>query len=434
MPSGIVDTYIISLVIIGLASLAMAWMPAIAQRTKISYAIVYVLVGMGLYSLLPELPDANPFYNGKLSVHLTELVVIISLMGTGLKIDQPFTLKSWRIPFRLVSVTMLLSIGAMAALAYYVLKFDLASALLLGAVLAPTDPVLASDVQVAPPLEGRHDNVRFSLTAEAGMNDGTAFPFTWLAVLATTSALNSEVLTEWFFRDVVYRMLAGIALGVLFGRLLAYLIFTLPQKRDVVAIRDGFVGVAATLLVYGVTELVWGYGFIAVFVTAITLRNYELDHKYHRKLHDFTEQIERILVAIMLLLFGGLLVHGILASLNQTMVWLSLLFVLLLRPLTGLVVMLREKFNLKEKLAISFFGIRGMGSLFYLSFALEKGTFKQEKALWAIVSFIIVLSLLIHGFTAGTVIQKLEEEAEAQEAEDRQKDEGEKKRIKEPKK
>jgi NhaP-type Na+/H+ or K+/H+ antiporter len=201
-----------------------------------------------------------------------------------------------------------------------------------------------------------------------------------------------------------------------------------------VAIRDGFVGVAATLLVYGVTELVWGYGFIAVFVTAITLRNYELDHKYHRKLHDFTEQIERILVAIMLLLFGGLLVHGILASLNQTMVWLSLLFVLLLRPLTGLVVMLREKFNLKEKLAISFFGIRGMGSLFYLSFALEKGTFKQEKALWAIVSFIIVLSLLIHGFTAGTVIQKLEEEAEAQEAEDRQKDEGEKKRIKEPKK
>lgn len=394
---------------IGLASLAMAWMPSIAERTRISYAIAYVLFGMFIYTLVPSLPDANPFYNPSVAVHLTELVVIISLMGTGLKIDQPFTLKSWRVPFRLVSLTMILSIGTVAVLAYYFLKFDIASSILLGAVLAPTDPVLASDVQVGPPLEDKHDNVRFSLTAEAGMNDGTAFPFTWLAVIAAATTLNSEVITEWILRDVIYRMVAGVAMGVLMGRLLAYLVFTLPQKREVVVVRDGFVGVAATLLVYGLTELVWGYGFIAVFVTAITLRNNELHHKYHRKLHDFTEQIERILVAIMLLLFGGMLVHGILASLSPMMVWISFGFVLLIRPLTGLVVMLKEKFKLKEKLAISFFGIRGMGSLFYLSFGLNKATFKFEKELWSMVSFIIVISLLIHGLTATTVFKKLEE-------------------------
>jgi sodium/hydrogen antiporter len=404
------DVYIISLVMIGLASLAMAWMPSISQRTKISYSIAYVLFGMAVYSLVPALPDANPFSNPSVAVHLTELVVIISLMGTGLKIDQRFTLKAWKVPFRLVSVTMLLSIAAMTALAYYGLKFDLASAILLGAVLAPTDPVLASDVQVGPPLEEREDKTRFSLTAEAGMNDGTAFPLTWLAVVAASASLNRETITLWFVRDVLYRMAAGVAMGVLMGRVLAYLVFKVPQQNKNIVVRDGFVGLATTLLIYGLTELVWGYGFIAVFVTAVTLRNYELHHKYHRRLHDFTEQVERILVAIVLLLFGGLLVHGILNSLNSAMVWISILFVLFIRPLTAIIVMLDENFRFKEKLAIAFFGIRGMGSLFYLSFGLNKGIFKHERELWAIVSFIIVISILIHGFTATTVFQKLDKE------------------------
>ena len=407
------DVYVISLVIIGLASLAMAWMPSISQRTKVSYSILYVLFGMAVYSLVPALPDANPFSNPSVAVHLTELVVIISLMGTGLKIDQPFTLKAWKVPFRLVSVTMLLSIGAMTALAYYVLKFDIASAILLGAVLAPTDPVLASDVQVGPPLEEREDKTRFTLTAEAGMNDGTAFPLTWLAVVAASATLNWETISLWFARDVLYRMVAGVVMGVLMGRLLAYLLFKLPQKNEEIKVRDGFVGLATTLLIYGLTELVWGYGFIAVFVTAVTLRNYELNHKYHRRLHDFTEQVERILVAIVLLLFGGLLVHGILAALTSTMIWISILFVLLIRPLTAILVMLDEKFRFKEKLAIAFFGIRGMGSLFYLSFGLNKGLFKYEKELWSIVSLIIVISIIIHGFTATTVFQKLDKDATA---------------------
>lgn len=395
---------------IGLATLAMAWMPSIAQRTKISYSIVYVLFGMLIYSFVPLLPAANPFYNASVSVHLTELVVIISLMGTGLKIDQPFNLRTWRIPFRLVSLTMILSIAAIALLAHIYLKFDIASSILLGAVLAPTDPVLASDVQVGPPLVEKKDTVRFSLTAEAGMNDGTAFPFTWLAIIASTTMLDFPTLGEWFLRDILYRMAAGVGMGFVMGRLLAYLIFTLPQNKNEVVVRDGFVGVATTLLVYGLTELVWGYGFIAVFVTAVTLRNYELHNKYHRKLHDFTEQIERILVAIVLLLFGGTLVHGVLSSLTESMIWLGLAVVLFIRPVTGLLGMIGEKYSLKEKFAIAFFGIRGMGSLFYLSFALVHGSFKNDRQLWSIVSFIIVLSLLIHGLTATSVFRKLDKE------------------------
>ena len=115
-------------------------------------------------------------------------------------------------------------------------------------------------------------------------------------------------------------------------------------------------------------------------------------------------------MAIVLLLFGGMLVHGILSSLTPAMVWISLAFVLFIRPFSGMAVMLKEKFRWKEKLAIAFFGIRGMGSLFYLSFALNKTDFRQEKQLWSIVSFIIVISILIHGLTATTVFQKLEKD------------------------
>jgi NhaP-type Na+/H+ or K+/H+ antiporter len=293
------------------------------------------------------------------------------------------------------------------------LHFDLASALLLGAVLAPTDPVLASDVQVDPPQEGRQENVRFSLTAEAGMNDGMAFPFTWLAILlAASGSFNWSDMGLWLARDLLYKLVAGVTCGILMGKLLAYLVFYLPEKKNFIVIKDGFVAVAATLLVYGITEMVYGYGFIAVFVTAITLRNYELGHKYHKKLHDFTDQIERILLSIVLIVFGGTLMHGILKSLTWNMAILGVVFIVLIRPVAAWLGMIGAALKPKEKFVISFFGIRGIGSFFYLAFAMKEQAFSREKELWSIVSFIIILSLLIHGLTATKVIQRLEKDAE----------------------
>jgi len=409
----LMSTYILVITLIGIASLGMAWFPSISKRTHISYSIIYVLFGIVLYSVIGKLPDVNPLEHEYFTIHLTELVVIISLMGTGLKIDQPFSFRTWATPFRLVSITMILCIAIVALLAIWLLQFDVASAVLLGAVLAPTDPVLASDVQVDPPMEGRRENVRFSLTAEAGMNDGMAFPFTWLAIILATTGINtSSDLLTWFSRDVLYKLVAGVVCGILLGRLLAYLVFYLPEKKNFVVIKDGFVAVATTLMVYGVTEMVYGYGFIAVFVTAITMRNYELDHKYHKKLHDFTDQIERILLSIVLIIFGGILVQGILKPLNWNMIVLGIIFIVLVRPFTAFIGMIGTKLKFKEKFVISFFGIRGIGSFFYLSFALYEAKFAVEKELWAVVSFIVVLSLLIHGITATTTFQKLERDAE----------------------
>ena len=407
----IMDSYILSLAIIGFAALGMAWMPYMSKKIRISYAVIYVAIGLLFYSLFGKvLPTPNPIKYADYTQHLTELVVIISIMGTGLKIDQPFSFKTWKIPFRLISITMLICIGIMFVLGKYMLGFNMASALLLGASLAPTDPVLASDVQVGPPMEGIRDNVRFSLTAEAGMNDGVAFPFTWLAIALAMMTVNKNFdIGSWVLYDLIYRIIAGVGIGYAMGRFLAYLVFYLPEKRDFVVIKDGFVGIAATLLVYGLTELLHGYGFIAVFVTAITLRNSELNHKLHTQLHNFTDQVERILVAIVLILFGGSLASGILDYLTWPMVAVAIIFIFIVRPISGLIGLIGVPVHFKEKWAISFFGIRGIGSFFYLAFALNTYFFGYEKELWSLISFIVLISVIIHGFTANKVMKEIKE-------------------------
>jgi NhaP-type Na+/H+ or K+/H+ antiporter len=405
------SSYLIIITLIGFAALGMAWMPSLSKLTGVSYALIYVIIGVLLYLILgPLLPLPDPISESELTVHLTETVVIISLMGTGLKIDTPFSFNKWAVPFRLVTITMLLSIFGLMAIGMYVFGFDPASALLLGAALAPTDPVLASDVQVGPPLDYKDDDIKFSLTAEAGMNDGTAFPFTWLAVaFAIAGGVNIDWAT-WLWYDLLYRICIGVAIGFGLGKLLGFLIFNLTEKSLTLEVKDGFVAIASTLLIYGVTEMVHGYGFFAVFVASLTLRNSELHHKYHRKLHSFTDQVERTLVAIVLILFGGSLVAGILNHLTWPMAIFSVAFVLIIRPLTAMIGLIRTRLHIKEKMAISFFGIKGMGSFFYLAFALSQVHFSHKEALWSVVSFVVLLSIIVHGLTATKIMTRLDKE------------------------
>ena len=401
------DTYFVSITVVGLAALGVTWIPSLTKKIHVSYAIFFLVMGMVLYLLIDELPWPNPFRMEEQTVHLTELIVIIALMSTGLRIDHPFSFKEWRAPFRLVSITMLLSIVAMIALGLWVLGFDIASAVLLGAVLAPTDPVLAADVQVGPPNQGNNDDVRFSLTAEAGLNDGMAFPFTWMAVLLVGAASTGEPwLGEWVSKYLLYKIVAGVVIGFVIGKGMTYLFFHLPEKHKMLQVRDGLVALSATLFTYGITELASGYGFIAVFVAAITIRNYEMGHDYHEKLHAFTDQIERILLAVLLLLFGGSLVEGILGYLTLPMALVGVGFVLLIRPLSGMAGLLGVPMKTREKWAVSFFGIRGIGSFFYLSFALSEAEFPYQKEIWSLTAFVVLLSVVMHGLSASWVIKK----------------------------
>lgn len=400
------DSYLLLITLIGIAALGMAWMPHFTERTNISYAIVYVAAGAILYSITDVLPFPNPLQEQEMTLRLTELVVIISLMGTGLKIDQPFSFRSWKVPFRLVTVTMVLSIGAVTFLSMWMFEINFAAALLLGSVLAPTDPVLASDVQVGPPLEKNKDNIRFSLTAEAGMNDGMAFPFTWLAIAVALTSTDGFNFQDWLIKDFLFKIGVGLACGYAIGKTLAYAVFKVSKEKEIF-IRDGFVAICATLVTYGITELLHGYGFIAVFVAALSIRNYELNHDYHRKLHSFTDQTERLLLAIVLILFGGALVHGVLESISWTLVLFSLLCIFLVRPVTAWVSLYAADLHRKERLAISFFGIKGMGSFFYLAFALGEVSFANENLLWSIVSCVVLFSIIIHGATATYTMKRL---------------------------
>lgn len=402
------------ILIVGVAALGMAWMPTLAGRIGISYSIIYLLLGMLIYWLIGnKLEQPRPLVQNDFVLHLTEIVVIISIMGTGLKIDRPFSLRNWQLPLRLIFITMILGIAAIAGMAWYFLHLSLAESLLLGAVLAPTDPVLAADVQVGPPNEGNYDPVRFALTAEAGMNDGSAFPFIRMALAMWLAASGGGPwFSHWFLYDVLYRIGVALLIGYILGRMIYYLFFYLAEKKKIADnVQEGFVALAATLVVYGFTELLQGYGFMAVFVAAITLRHQGRGHDFFTKLHLFTDQIERMLLSIVLILLGGSLVSGVLAPLTWPMAFVGLACVFLIRPLSALTGILGvhlkgHKLKKIHQFAISFYGIKGVGSIFYLTFALHVASFPNPNKLWALVVFVIVLSIIIHGLTASRVIRK----------------------------
>jgi NhaP-type Na+/H+ or K+/H+ antiporter len=188
------DIYVVTLTILGLVVLFTAWLPMLLRRLPLSLPILCVGLGAALaWSPFPLLPAFNPLENRAMTEHLTEIVVIVALMGAGLKLDRKIGLRRWGTTWRLLGIAMPLTIGAIAVLGHWVLGLGAASALLLGASLAPTDPVLASDVQVGPPQSGEEDDVRFALTSEAGLNDGLSFPFVHLAIAIALAAETGEV-------------------------------------------------------------------------------------------------------------------------------------------------------------------------------------------------------------------------------------------------
>jgi len=164
----------------------------------------------------------------------------------------------------------------------------------------------------------------------------------------------------------------------------------------------------ATLLAYGATELLHGYGFLAVFVTAVVLRRSETHHEYHRVLHGFANQVEQVFTVLLLLLFGGALAGGLLGALTWRGAMLAVLMVFAIRPLSGLVALARGHDDKTERLAISFFGVRGIGSLYYLAYALSSARFPDDRELWAIAGATVLLSIAVHGITATPLMSRLD--------------------------
>jgi NhaP-type Na+/H+ or K+/H+ antiporter len=395
----------------GLAALGGALLPRLIGHLPASPPMVFLALGFVVFALPLGLDPVEPLDHGRVTEHLTEVGVIVALMGAGLKIDRPLGWRSWRPTVRLLAVTMPLTILLTALLGWWAVGLAPAAALLLGAVLAPTDPVLASDVQVGPP-GGRpdeEDDLRFSLTSEAGLNDALAFPFTNAAVAMALAGTHVQVwLAEWLAIDVLYKLAVGLVGGVLVGKLLGLIAFRTPENVRLASRGEGFVALAGTFLAYGLTEVAGGYGFLAVFVAAVALRRAEHDHAYHQTLHSFAEQTEQLLMIALVVLLGGAVAGGVLDPLTwpAALVGLTVLFVV--RPLTALVGLLGTGTRWGERGAIAFFGIRGIGSLYYLAYALNSATFPRADLLWALVAFTVVVSIVVHGTTATAVTRRLD--------------------------
>lgn len=393
----------------GFATLAAALLPRLLGRVPISMPMVFLVIGGVAFTVITPLPDADPVAHNSLVLHLAELCVIVSLMGAGLALNRRVSLRGWASTWRLLGITMPLTIVVVVVLGMGLLGLGVAAAVLLAAALAPTDPVLATEVQVAEPAadpESDEDEVRFALTSEAGLNDGLAFPFTYLAIgLAAPGAW----FAHWLAVDVVWRLGIGLAIGLLTGWGLRKMFFRARSETFRLAEHaEGFVALAATFLAYGLAELAEGYGFVAVFVCACTIRAGERAHGYHQVLHQYVEQIERMLTVLVIFLLGGAVASGLFAGVRWQEIVLALAVLLVIRPLAGLIGLAGGGTGPRDRVAISAFGVRGVGSVFYVAYGLGSGFVMDGQAVWRVVGLVIVGSIVIHGIAATPVMRMLD--------------------------
>lgn len=401
------DEFNILVFVVGLALMGAALLPLRLQKIPISLPIIYLVGGLILPFMLPDISWIDPMTYSFTAQRLTEIVVILSLVSAGLKIDRLVGWETWNSTWRLLGITMPLCIIALAIGSYIMMGFSLAAAVLLGAVMAPTDPVLASDVHVGPAGSEDEHEVRFALTSEAGLNDSLAYPFVNLALVLAASGLAVEGLVQWFAVDVLWKLAAGLGMGIISGHIIATIVHRYSQGT---AAREGFVSLGLTLLTYGVTELIYGYGFLAVFVAARAFRRHELnDNEYNKELHSFSEQVELFLMSILLVMLGASISQGLFYVLTWEAIVLAFAFVLLIRPLSGMIGLAGSGIDTGHKWIISVFGIRGIGSFFYLAYALNHSNIgeKYGDVLWATAGFIVVLSIFLHGITVSYSMRKI---------------------------
>lgn len=401
------ESYHILLAALGFSIILSFWLPRFLSGREPATSALLILVGLSVFALVPGMPAAlDPVESPRIWEVASELCVVVGLFGTGLRIDRFAARTKWLPTVRLLLIAMPLTIVLLALIGWQAAGMTLAGGLLLGAILAPTDPVLAGDVQVGPPHEGGEHPVRYALTTEAGLNDGLAFPFVHLGIaVATAGGFSLALAGEWVAQDLIYRVAVGVAGGAGIGWLLAKILFDWPRENALSKTGSGVIALAGVLVAYGLTEIVEGYGFIAAFTAGYTLRRSETEHRFHRRLHDFSESLEHSLTAILLVAIGAaipiLWPHF---DLRHAIIGLALVF--LIRPLVGWMALANTALRGRERLVVSFYGVRGIGSVYYLAYAGHHVQLVNEYALWATVAFTILLSTIVHGLTAGIAVER----------------------------
>lgn len=420
-------------ILIGMLMLARGLATTTLMRLPVTSSIVYLAVGLILGPMVLGVFSFDPTKESHLLETLTEIAVLVSLFSAGVKMPVPIRRARWAPAFRLAWVSMSLTVGMVAAFSYYVLGLPLGAGVLLGAILAPTDPVLATDVQV------RHaddrDRLRFALTSEAGMNDGSAFPFVMLGLGLLGAHELGEFGWRWLAVDVIWATLAAVAIGFVSGALLGRLGWKLRGSDPKHEVLDDLVGLGLIGVVYGISVLMHAWGFLAVFFAGVALRQTELilsgAHKDRQGLlvpetakadpgDDtpepdvpltvsaealvFKEHLERLSELTLVLLLGGMVS---VLDFSWWSVGTAVFLFAVARPVSVMLGLLGSNASTRLRLISGWFGVRGIGSLYYLMYAINHGLPPQLAAtLTQITVVTIILSILLHGGSVKPVMDR----------------------------
>lgn len=419
--------------LLGCLMLARGLSPSILNQSPFTSSIVYLAAGLALGPTGFNLFYFDPLKESALLELLTEAAVLISLFSAGIKMPVPVTFTRWRPPVRLAWVSMTITVVVVAAFAYFVLHLPLGAGILLGAILAPTDPVLATDVQSRHP--GDSDQLRFTLTCEAGMNDGTAFPFVMLGMgmLGLHELGNFGV--RWVLVDVAWATLAAIIIGVAGGALLARIGWVLRGRENKHEVLDDLVGLGLIAVVYGVSVSVQAWGFLGVFFAGVALRQTELKlarragirpEQFNADVTEpsrltaepevepppivsaeslvFKEHLERLSELMLVLLLGGML---FIEFWNWRTVGLALFLFIVARPLSVLIGLIGTPTSWRMRSMSSWFGVRGIGSIYYLMYAIQHGLPEDlARELIRFTLIVITLSILLHGISVKPLMSR----------------------------
>jgi NhaP-type Na+/H+ or K+/H+ antiporter len=409
-----------TLLLLGTVLLAMSLAERDVKRLPLSPATVYLVVGWMVGVLTQPVSATDAVRHAPALAVATELAVLISLFTVGLRLKVPPTLRAWRVAALLASIGMLVTIALAAAAAMWLFGLGLAAALLLATILAPTDPVLASEVQIQT--EGDRDAVRLSLTAEGGLNDGTALPVTMLALGMLGLHSLGDNGGRWLFADLLWPIGGGLLLGWAIGRGLGRAVRSLLRRGHTLA-WDELLYLGAIALVYGLARLGETSAFLAVFAAGLALFHEGLPPTSatttaNARSGDLTERLvafghrcERLVEVSMVLVVGAALAS---TPFDATVALFAVLMVFVVRPLSVLLVVRRSMLPKAQRRLVAWFGVRGVGSLFYLAFVLSHPLGQGlATTLLSAVLWTITLSIVVHGISATPAMARYQARRDA---------------------
>ena len=387
------------------------------RRLPVSTAMLYLAIGVAVGPLGLGWLDIDVVRDAAWLENLTEVAVLISLFITGLKIDSRVSRAKWRVALRLASLTMVLSIACFTLLGFYLLGMPWGLAMLLGAVLTPTDPVLASDIQVKSVED--EDGLRVALSGEAGLNDGTAFPFVMLGLGRMGLHELGAGGWRWLAVDVLWAVALGVAVGWGvgwgIGQWVGRAATRLQAAQQGTAPLSEFIAVGAVAVSFGAAQWLGAYGFLAVFFAGLALRRgLEKGHaspgtaaQSVGSVLQFNGQLERVVEFVLVILLGAALAY---VQLSWSVLAFAALALVVLRPALVELSVRGTDVNPRQRRLIGWFGIRGIGSMFYLSYALHYGVTGQAALdLTSAVLVVVATSVVLHGISVTPLMELYEQ-------------------------